>query len=93
MGIVEVFFFSKFGENRFLLNELFTVSSTLLIFSSKPLKLEWLNKILVSSANNTGTALLSYYLRQIIHIYEKKQGSQNGALCNAMFNLSPIAKR
>jgi len=29
----------KFNENRFILNELFTVSSTLLIFSSKPLKI------------------------------------------------------
>jgi hypothetical protein len=54
-----------FRESRLLSNQLFKVSNTILIFSSKPLKLKWLNKILVSSANNRGmdvTALGKSYI-------------------------------
>jgi len=51
--------------------------------SSKPLKLEWLNKILVSSANKTGVDLSLITLAKSLIYMRKKQRSKDEALWNS----------
>ena len=68
------------------------------MFSSKPLKLEWLNKILVSLANNTGMDLLFItFGKSFIHMRKSKGPSDKSwtrsqvywkAVCAVLLNLT-----
>jgi len=75
----------KFKESKFCLNQLFKILNTVSISLLKSVGFEWDNKMLVSSANKTGTDLSFTNLGKLFINMRKSKGPKTkpwGTLCS-----------